>query len=309
MADEVKPEPVAPVVPEVKFTSENLPKSKGDWDALKTKDPNLWGELTQVNVDRLFRENKEKEEKIKQYDTQFSTLKQEVDYYKTARPGEQPVPGVFNDRNLPRTEDDWNNLAIENPILFHDLRTKYVLSKENEVHTFESAQKNSRKVVQDELSEMYLSEQDANGKPKLDDKGRVILKVHPETGEPIFDPNSEKGKLWTEEYNKDPNIAQLRDGPELLMARVQRRLKQKGVQMISEAEQARQKAVEQGQVVSGGITPPVAIVHKFASEEEKARVDKSIARGIYPNYDEYFRVKGDTKGITEVNRFPSFKKP
>ena len=310
MPEEVKPTVAPVVVPDVKYTQENLPKSKGEWDSLKTKDPNLWGELTQVNVDRLFRENKEKEEKIKQYDTQFTTLKQEVDYYKTARPSEITQVGTeYSDKNLPKTDEDWDSLAIENPRLFHDLRTKYVLSKENEVHTFHKAQADSRKNVQGEHSDMYLAELDTDGKPKLDDKGKVVLKIHPETNEPMFDPNSEKGKLWVEEYNKDPNISQLRDGPELLMARVQKRLKQKGVQMVNEAELARQKAVAEGQVVSGGVTPPPVTTHKFSSEEEKGRVDKAISRGIYSNYDDYFRVKSDTGGINEANRFPSFKKP
>jgi hypothetical protein len=286
------------------YTPENLPKNKGEWDALKTKDPVLFGDLTQISVDRLWKENKEKEEKLKGYETQFTTLTQERDYYKTARPAE------VVDTGMPTTDDDWNTLAIENPTRFHDLRTKYVLSKENEVHTFHKAQADSRKSVQAELPDMYLVELGTDGKPRLDGNGKVVLKIHPETGEPLFDPNSEKGKLWVEEYNKDPNISQLRDGPELLLARVQRRLKQKGNTMVNDAqEQARLRAVNEGQVVDGGITPPASTVHKFTSESEKLHVDKAIARGTYSNYDDYFRNKtAGSGGFMEENRMPDFTK-
>src|SRR3990167_4058775 len=104
MPEEIVPvAPVAPVTP--LYTPENLPKNKGEWDALKTKDPVLFGDLTQISVDRLWKENKEKEEKLKTYENQFTTLKQEVDYYKTARPSEVVIP---TDTGIPKTEDEWN---------------------------------------------------------------------------------------------------------------------------------------------------------------------------------------------------------
>ena len=300
MAEEVKP--TEPVVNEVKYTPENLPKSKGEWDALKTKDPVLFGDLTQISVDRLWKENKEKEEKLKTYENQFTTLKQEVDYYKTARPSEVNT-------DMPKTDDDWNTLAIENPTRFHDLRTKYVLSKENEVHNFNKVWEDSQKEVWQEFPDMYLPELAADGKPKLDDKGMVVLK-RDVSGRPIYDPTSEKGKLWEAEYARDPSIANAQDGPLLLMARVQRRLKQKGNIMVNDAqEQARIKAVNDGQVVDGGITPPPSTVHKFASESERLHVEKAIARGTYASADEYFRNKtAGTGGFMEENRMPDFTK-
>ena len=304
MAEEVKP--TEPVVNEVKYTPENLPKSKGEWDALKTKDPVLFGDLTQISVDRLWKENKEKEEKLKTYENQFTTLKQEVDYYKTARPSEVVIP---TDTGIPKTEDEWNTLAIENPTRFHDLRTKYALERENQAHNFNKVWEDSQKEVWTEFPDMYLPELAADGKPKLDDKGMVVLK-RDVSGRPIYDPTSEKGKLWEAEYARDPSIANAQDGPLLLMARVQRRLKQKGNIMVNDAaEQARIKAVNDGQVVAGGITPPASTVHKFASESERLHVEKAIARGTYASADEYFRNKtAGTGGFMEENRMPDFTK-
>src|SRR6266853_1291338 len=47
-----------------KFSVDNPPKSKEDWQKLATDDPKTWMDLTQQNMDRTFREKRELQEKL-----------------------------------------------------------------------------------------------------------------------------------------------------------------------------------------------------------------------------------------------------
>lgn len=310
MAEEVIPPvtpaatpPVTPVIPEPQYTPENLPKSKTEWDALKSKDPAKWGELTQVNIDRLFRQNKEYEEKLRELETQAPVIPH------IPQPTIVDPTGKYSIHNLPKSQEEWENLYAENPILFSDLRNYYTQSTTAVQTEFQRAQADARRRVQAEHPDMYLHELEADGKSKLDSSGKPVLKRDAVSGEPIFNPDSEKGKLWVEEYNRDPNIANLKDGPELLALRVERRLKAKGLKMVNEqAEAERRKAAEAAQVITDGVTPPPSIVHKFSSDRERIHVEGAIRRGVYKSIDDYFNAKLQTGGYVESNSMPNFTK-
>lgn len=291
------------------YSAENIPKNKEQWTELQGQDPVLFSTLTQQNVDRLFRENKELSEKNTTLETQTNNLTVELESYKTKPVYEPPVlddkgKRPYDTKNYPKTKAEWDDLAIDDPTLHADLRWEYNRKATNENEGFERAQDNARKVVQVEHPDMYLSEIDENGQPKKDAEGKVILKASAQ-GDPIFNPKSEKGKLWETIYNEDPNIAKNKNGPTLLMAEMERRLRAKGAKIVKENEEV----PPENQVITDGVPPPKKLVGKFVSEEEKAHVTAAIKRGVYTSEQDFFDQKNKGKeGIFEENSFPDFKK-
>lgn len=279
------------------FSRDNLPKSKEEWAEFAKQDPMGFYEITQERTDQMFRENRELKEKV----TQFENLRLETT--------PQPLPdedfGEYSYRKMPKTKEEWDNLAIEDPILCQDLRSHYNRLKETEKDSFLSAQANSRKVVQVEHSDMYLQELDENGNPKRDDKGNIILKLDPYSKEPIFNPDSEKGKLWIEEYSKDPGIEKLKDAPEILMGKMERRLRERGKKMVEENK----VEPKQNQVAPEGVTPPKPEKLSFSSDSERAHAEKAVARGTYRNLEEYCKLRDEgSTGLYDENRTPDFSK-
>ena len=293
------------------YSAENMPKSKEQWTELKNADPVLFGELTQQNVDRLFRENKELGEKNAILTTQTNNLSVELDGYKSAVRTDIPitenkspvVTNSFSIHNFPKTKEQWEDLAIDDPTLHADLRFTYNQQIQNANKDFDSAQRAARLKVQTEHPDMYLPELDEAGQPKKDEKGKLVLKINPATGEPHFDPNSKKGKLWKAIYDEDPSIGNSKNAPMLLMATMERKLREEG-QAIVDAAAIDDKG---NQVVHDGVKPPVKVEGKYASEEEKVHVAKQIARGIYNDEAHFFaeKNKGNT-GIYDENRTPIF---
>ena len=303
------------------FSKENLPKTKDDWNALKEADLGKWGELTQANIDTLYRQNKELAEQKKSAEDQRDNIKVELDsrtpdYSYTPQ---VPVgdPTVYSIHNLPKTDEDWDDLSIDNPRLFTDLRTQYNSQKQTENANFTSAQAISRKSVQVEHPDMYLAELDGTGEPRKDENGKVVLKLDQASGEPIFNPNSEKGKLWSEIYATDQITGHdvygnpvrvldtLKDGPEVLMLRMNRRLQEKGLKMI---DAARDKKVDEGQVIQDGVTPPPKKTFTYKSTNEQEHVKQAISRGVYKGEEEYFALRDNQEGIYDENRVPTFGK-
>ena len=297
---------------DTQWSEKNLPKGKDEWNKLRTEDPVLWGDLSQQNYDKMFRENKELQEKNSGLENQRNNLTVELDKFKTA-PVEAPdlttdAPKEYSTSNLPKSQQEWDDLAIENPTRHVDLRFQYNQRIQADSGNFEEAQATSRKIVQAEHPEMYLAELDESGQPKKDEQGKFLLQVDEFSGEPKFDPNSEKGKLWLEIYNKNPNIASNAQAPELMMASMERQLRVKGEEMVDESKAEREQAVQEGQVVQEGVQPPKTKVEvTFKNDEEKRHAEGMVNRGLYKNLEDYVTNR-DTKdeGIHEANSLPFF---
>jgi hypothetical protein len=159
---------------------------------------------------------------------------------------------------------------------------------------------------------MYLAELDESGQPKKDDKGKLILKVDQFSGEPIFDPNSEKGKLWLEIYNQNPNISSNPQAPELMMASMERTLRIRGEKMVEDANADREQQIQDGQVIQDGVTPPKQTVTvTFKNDEEKRNAEGMVKRGLYANLEDYVKnrdAEESTTGYYEEGRMPDFTK-
>ena len=300
---------------DVVFSAENMPKSKEDWNGLREKDPALWGDLSQQNFDKIYRENKELQEKTQGLENQRNNLSVELDKYKNQQPSDLPTAEtpaydgkkVYSIHNLPSSVQEWDDLAIENPTQHADLRFQYNQRVQKDAGSFDEAQAISRRNVQAEHPDMYLAELDESGQPKKDEKGKLVLKVDKASGEPIFNPNSEKGKLWLEIYNKNPNIATNAQAPELMMAAMERTMRVKGEKMVENANQQRERQIQDGQVVQEGVQPPKAVNVTFKSDEEKRHAESMVNRGLYSTLEDYVKNR-DSKdeGIYESNSTPQF---
>ena len=317
MADEPKVEPkvepavkvpvVEPKPAPVEYSAENLPKTKGEWDTLKAQDLSKWGELTQMSVDKLYRHNKELREEKATSEAQIQNFTVQLESQQKPQFNLKvpDTPQDFSRTNLPQSKEQWDDLAIDNPTLHADLRYTHNVQQQTTQVDFESAQIRSRKTVQVEHPDMYLSELDEKGDPKKDDQGKIILKIDSNNGEPIFNPNSEKGKLWNELYLQDPNIEKHQDAPELLMMKMERALKLRGQKMVDDA---RTKEVNQNQVVADGVPPPPKTNFVYDKEQERESARKGIERGTYVDEADYFANRDNTGGIYDENRMPDFSK-
>ena len=295
------PEPI-----KKEFTPENLPKTKEEWGELAKVDPAKFAELSQPRIDQLFRESREWKEKYEKGEADKQNLQAELVRRKVAEPAPvKPAEEQFwSFNNLPSTKQEWEELEIDDPVMFYDLRHHYNRTIEIEQTERVTNQVSAKKIVQAEHVDMYLPETDGEGKPKLDDKGKVILKRNAE-GEPIFNPDSEKGKLWVQIYAEDPGVyKKAKNGPLLMMAEMERRLRMAGKQTIDNAQ--RDQEVEEGATVPPGVTPPVKSTGKFSSKEEEDHVKAQIARGIYKDTSDYFKNRDSSGGLYEENRRPVF---
>lgn len=301
----------ASTAPEVKFSAENPPKTKEDWQKLSQSDPKTWMDLTQANTDRMFRENRELQEKLDRERQEKENLTVEVNRYKTP-----PAPVVDNSgqpiysiNNFPKTEQEWDALALERPTFASDLRFSY-LNRQQAIDTeYQRAHANYRKEVQAEHPDMYLCEIDSSGNPLKDDKGNIIHKLSA-TGEPIYNPQSEKGKLWEQIYleSRRPDgtnpLNNAPNAPRLMMAELERRLVKKGQAIID-----KNTPPKQNHVAGPGVPPPVQVKVSFGSKDEEAHVESAIQRGTWKNKEEYCEARDNgTSGFYDSNRRPDFSK-
>ncbi len=155
---------------------------------------------------------------------------------------------------------------------------------------------------------MYLNELDGTGQPIKDDKGNVVLKKD-QNGLVIFNPNSQKGKLWEQIYNESflPDgtnpLDKAPNAPALLRAELERRLVRNGQAVINQVNQ------KQNQVAVPGVTPPVSVKVSFGSKDEEAHVETAIQRGTWKSKEEYCQNRDNgTSGFYDQNRRPDFSK-
>lgn len=322
------PDPI--VTPQV---NNDIPRTKEDWDRLRDTDIKRWGELTQARMDQTIREKRELQEKFSAEETRRKNYEIEIDNLKNKSknivdPGIQDDTRTLGDdqksfsrENLPQTDEDWDQLFIENPKLATDLRVfKVNEDRENNErqNKFHDEFKQSWKKCQEELwqkhPDMYVHELDADNKPKVDVNGKVILKIGP-NGFPIPDLESEKGKLWLESWNEDPNgYSSSKIGPRLVMLDMERRIIERGKKFIAagQSQQSQQGQSDMGIMdqrgtMPSGVTPPIQGKISFASDDEKSHAERAVQRGIYKSLSEYCALRdGKNTGIAEENRKPKF---
>ena len=308
--DQKPPEPV-------KFSVHNPPKTKEDWQKLSKEDPDTWRDLTQSRMDQVIRESREVKEKLTaaeqreaNYQAELASLK------KKEAPAEEEGPKEWSPENIPSTKEQWEELSLTDPILFNDLRDyareKARAAKDQQtkmVQEVESEHKKYRSEVQTQHPDMYQAETDETGQPKLDGNGKPVLKINPVTGEPFFNSESEKGKLWVQIFNEDPQTyAGSKKGPRLLQLELERRLKDSGQKKLDQSKGTPEP--DQRGTLPEGVPAPSHSKVSFTSDEEKAHAEGQVRRGLYKNLEEYCqnRDRKDT-GITEKNRVPQFGKP
>lgn len=308
----------------MKWNKDNLPNTKEEWAEFRTEDPQGWGDATQGNVDRMFRENKEKDEKITGLTNINQNLQVEVDGLKTTPPKDDfsnltgdddktppppppPEDKKWNKKNLPQSKDDWDNFFIDSPTEANDLRQWYLNNQADVEKDFQVSWVQCTKEVQEEHPDMYLPELDEGGQVKKDDKGKVIVKIDSATSTPFFNPKSEKGKLWEEIWNEDPQTyGKSKTGPRLIMAEMERRLRIRGQKMVDANQEEKTNDGEKLTAPPGNATPP-AVKLTFKDDEEKAHAQKMVERGTYTSLEDFCKHR-DTKseGIYDESSTPSF---
>lgn len=306
-------EPVAPVVPivaePVAPVVEIVPKTKEEWQNLAKTDPTRWQELTQQNMDRVTRESRETKEQLERERAEKQNLLQEINRYKQPPP---PVPEgqTFTIQNPPKTQAEWDTLFIESPKYASDLNQAIEQRKISINSEFQRAFGNAAREVQGEHPDMYILEADATGQVLKDGKGKPVIKKD-QNGFPMFNKDSEKGKLWDQIYKDSvaPNGVNPLDGlpnaPTLMMAELERRLVKRGQAAIESGA-----PVRQNQIAPQGVTPPVQSAKvKFATDGEKEHAQKAVDRGTFKNLEEYclHRDTGNV-GFYEKNSRPDFSR-
>lgn len=307
MADEIKP--VEPQITQPPVVAE-IPTTKEGWNNLANTDPKKFAELTQTRMDKVYREAKEAKERADALEAQNRNILAELNAFKqpvtpTYTPEQEKV---YGGGEYPQTESEWNDLFIERPVFANDLRNEYLNRTRAVQSDFENTRANARKKVQTDHQDMYIYELDETGKPRKDAQGKNVLKIDPAQGEPIFNPESEKGKLWVQIWEEDPQgWNSLKNAPQLMMAEMERRLRAKGANMVK--GQNNDVDIDHSGVAPEGVPPPRSISLKFGSDEEKAHAERAVSRGTYKSLDEYVKLRDEgDKGYAEANRRPDFSK-
>lgn len=302
---------VEPIVTEPIIVEDSVPKTKEDWDKLKETDIQKWAELTQNNMNTVFRQNKELQDKVDKTTEQNNNLARELEKNRSVRsdiPVEPIDTGdkVYSIANLPKTKEEWDNLAIDDPILAVDLRYHANNQKVAANVEFQSAQEQSRKVLQKEHPDMYLAEVDENGNPKKDDKGNIVRKKA-ENGELFFDPKSEKGKIFEAIVASNPELTKSKEAPILVMSEMERRLRVNAQKVIDEDANRRQQVID-GQVITDGVPPPKAKIKvTFKDEAERKHAEKSVSEGRFASLEQWCEQRDNKdQGIYDENRTPTF---
>lgn len=302
-------EQVSPIVtPVVTPVVDTVPKTKEDWQKLATDNPTRWIELTQPRMDQAVREKRELAEQLDRERQEKNNLLQEVNRFK------QPVVPegqTYTLQNPPKTQAEWDTLFIESPKYASDLNQALNSRNMSVDIEFNRAFGNAAREVQAEHPDMYVLEVDGTGQVLKDGNGKPVIKKD-QNGVPLFNSNSEKGKLW-EQIWKDSTrldgtnpLSAAPNAPILMMAELERRLVKKGTAMI----QSQTPEVKQNQVAPQGVTPPVQSAKvKFATDNEKEHAQKAVDRGTFSSLEQYceFRDKGE-RGFYDTNRRPDFSK-
>ncbi len=310
----------------------DIPKTKEEWDKLAETDPKRWISLTQPRMDQAIRESREwkqkaadNENRLKNVETELVTLRKGSQPAAPAAPVAPDPNKPFSRENMPQNDADWDRLFIEDPKLATDLRVEAAnqqrIQRDQQTRIqedFSKTRKESAKELWDRHPDMFEQEMEADGTtPKKDGQGKLILKIDPKNGGPILDLRTEKGKLFDAVYNEDTfGFESSKIGPRLVMLEMERRLVAKGNQQVhagqqgqpgSQQSQGAAAAPDQRGTLPGGVQPPVTAKVSFASDEEKAHVERAVQRGVYKSLEEYCQLRdGKNTGIVEENRTPKF---
>jgi hypothetical protein len=295
-------------------SKQEIPKTKEEWLKLSRDDTEKYLTLTQERMDMTIRQNRELQEKLELKEKSEKNLMTQIEAiqkkYSSELPEEAPSEETreYRDGSYPRTQEEWDELFLSKPTFASDLRNRYLSEINRKESDFIQTFNESARLVQKEHPDMYILELDDTGKPKKDEQGKPILKINPVTGFPDLNLESEKGKLWIEIWNEDKEGWKAsKIAPKLIMAEMERRLRTKGAAMVKKENEPEEAAGTD--VAAGGVTPPEPSSSKFNSQEEKAHVEKQIARGVYKNIKEYFQWRDNPPaGYAEENRMPDFSK-
>ena len=303
MADEIKP-----VEPVVTPQATEIPKTKEEWSNLAKTDPGKFAELTQSRMDTIFRQNKEYKEKMTEIEQNNKNLSLELQKYKESPQEESPPTEKYGSGRYPITDDEWNDLFLERPVFATDLRNEFLRNKDRYQQEFEIVREQGAKLVYEEHPDMFVQELDEGGKVKVDGQGKPILKIDPNTGNPYFKSDTEKGQLWLQIYNEDKqNWDNNKNTPRLILAEMERRLRIKGANMVKGQKNITDN--DESATAPAGVQPLKVSSAKFHSEEEKVRARQAIARGVYKNEKEFLEWRDSNQtGYIEENRRPDFTK-
>lgn len=325
--EELKPNTTTTTPTTSQPPNNDLPKTKDDWQKLAKEDPQRWQDLTQQRMDTVIRESREAKEKLSAAEQREKNLQAEVERFRQPPPVIEPQSGEpiqYGRGNYPQTEDDWTLLFLERPAFATDLRNAYnqdlQIYNQNvqtqKKHYYEERTKSANTLLQ-EHSDMYVPELEADGTIKKDSQGKPVLKIDPASNWPIFNPNSEKGKLWTEIWEEEEQSAKRADrpnvfaasgkGPLLMMAEMERQLRMKGATKMNEQNNFSQDGLDG--VAPRGVTPPAQTTVKFASEGERAEAERAVSRGTYKSLEEWYQWRNtENRGYAETNSRPDFTK-
>lgn len=314
MPEDLKPvETQTPVVLEI-------PKTKDDWNKLREADPTRWANLTQDRMDQTYRESKENKERLAAMELREKNLTAELESLKQKV---SPPPPIVEDQPIqygngvyPQTENDWNDLFIEQPKFASELHHEYLNKVKVQNEQFTNARKTALETLVLDHADMYHYEMDPEtNKPKLDKAGKPIVLKDPRTGSYAFNKDSEKGKLWDQIYHEgdvrdytgkvvDNRFDNIPNAPELIMAKMERVLRAKGATMTRQNDQGN---MDQSMVAPEGVIPAKPVDVKFASEEDRAAAQRSVDRGTYKSLEEYVAFNKQTNmGYAEKNSRPDF---
>ena len=280
-----------PTPEELKAQQEKEKEMQAQAEAQAKADAGKAGKpVTQEAIDAIYKKLKETEEKLTKSEQEKVGLVTRVVALETGgKPkGTQTLKDIYNEENMPQTEEDWDELIAQYPTYGTDLRRKY----QDGEKSFRDAQSNSAKRLRDKHPDMFMKDKDGNF--IFNERGIV------------FNPESEKAKVFQEIANKDPRILEIADGPEMVMALMEKRLqgqeegalKEKIEQEKDVKEKQRQADIKAGRVADGGSPPPAkpAVEVKFNSEAEKQAAERAVASGKVKDLATYCAIR-DNKDV------------
>ena len=247
--------------------------------------------VTQEAIDAIYKKLKETEEKLSRSEQEKVGLVTRVAALETSgKPkGTQTLRDVYSEENYPQSEEEWDDLIAQYPTYGTDLRRRF----QDNVITFESAQKKSAERLREKHPDMFMKDKD----------GKFIFNEHGI----VFNPESEKAKVFQDIANKDSRILEIADGPEMVMALMEKRLqgqeegalKEKIEQEKDTKEKQRQADIKAGRVADGGSAPPAkpAVEVKFNSDVEKQAAERAVASGKVKDLATYCAIR-DNKDIS-----------
>lgn len=300
--------PVEPVV--VTPAADETPKNKEGWERLAKENPSRWIELTQPRMDQAVRESRETKELLERERQEKANLSAELERYR--KPAVViPEGQKYNLNSLPKNQDEWDQLFLESPTFASDLRNAAFTKQNADEISFKRAWTTSAQEVQAVHPELYVAEVGSDGQALKDGQGKPVLK-RDQGGNLIFNPNSEKGKLWLQIWNESQRpdgtnpLSSTPNAPRLMKAALEQRLYERGQAMIS--NQAPE--VKQNQVAPQGVPPPknqVKVV--FTSTDEQVRAERAVQNGVYKSLEEFCQIRDNgIQPVYDENRRPDFSK-